>query len=226
MKFVKVSSPQPVIDHLTAQLVAALQNGQQVLWLVPGGSAIGVAVAVAKNLAGVNTNNLHISLTDERYGEVNHTDSNWKQLLDQGFAVPGANLHPVLTGHDRATTTQAYAATLAKLLEQCQVRIGFFGIGPDGHTAGILPGSSAVTATAFAADYDANFERITMTPPAIAKLTEAVVYATGEAKWPVFDSLPTTRAITDQPAQALKTIEKLTIFNDHIQSEETEGDNS
>lgn len=220
MKFIKVHDTKPVVDYLTQQISTALDDGKQVAWLVPGGSSIGIAVEVSKNLIGRNLDKLFVTLTDERYGEASHADSNWKQLADLGFSLPGANLHPVLSGQDREVTTQSFAGTLAKIFEQCPVRLGFFGIGPDGHTAGILPGSPAVTSSALAASYDAgNFERITMTPPAIAKLTEAVVYAVGEAKWPVFDHLPEAIALHDQPAQALKSVSQLTIFNDHKQSE-------
>ena len=56
---------------------------------------------------------------------------------------------------------------------------------------------------------------MTTTPAALARLDEAVVYALGESKWPVIDQLEDDLPLNDQPAQALKQIPKLTIFNDH-----------
>ena len=54
---------------------------------------------------------------------------------------------------------------------------------------------------------------------ALAKLGEAVVYATGESKWPQLDRLETELTIAEQPAQTLKTVSKLTIFTDRPVSE-------
>jgi 6-phosphogluconolactonase/glucosamine-6-phosphate isomerase/deaminase len=91
-----------------------------------------------------------------------------------------------------------------------------FGIGSDGHTAGILPRSSAVDEMRLAHGYDGGtFKRITMTRPAITQLDEAVIYTMGKDKWPVLDQLENDVAIDEQPAQILKQVPKVTIFNDH-----------
>ena len=221
MKFIKIADSHPVIDYLTKQITTALTAGKQVLWLVPGGSAISVAASVSKNLAGQDLQNLHVSLTDERYGPPGHADCNWLQLEQVGFSLPGANLYPVVIGEDRDVTTKKYAEHLEQLFNKADYALGFFGIGPDGHTAGILPGSPAVHAKELAKDYDANFQRITMTPPAIARLHEAVAFTNGEAKWPILDQLETARSLDNQPAQALKLVPTVTIFNDYQDGEIT-----
>jgi 6-phosphogluconolactonase/glucosamine-6-phosphate isomerase/deaminase len=111
---------------------------------------------------------------------------------------------------------QKFAATLGRTLKDNDFRIGLFGIGPDGHTAGILPQSPAVTEADMASGYDAGtFLRITMTPPAIAQLDEAVAYTASEAKWPVLDQLETDIPPAGQPAQFLKQVPAITIYNDH-----------
>jgi 6-phosphogluconolactonase/glucosamine-6-phosphate isomerase/deaminase len=202
---------------LASVLDEHLDKKERVLWLVPGGSSIVIAAAVCKALSDKPLENLYVTLTDERYGPVGHADSNWRQLAEAGFDLSFPHAAPVLTGTDRAATTAAYAKTLQQFFDETDYKLGFFGIGPDGHTAGMLPGSLAVSATELTASYDAgNFERITITTPAVARLDEAVVYATGEAKWPVLDQLQQERPLAEQPAQALKQVPKLTIFNDHI----------
>ncbi|MDB5163625.1 MAG: hypothetical protein JWS12_242 [Candidatus Saccharibacteria bacterium] len=216
MRFIKVTDSEPVAKAIAQKLLAALADDQHVLWLVPGGSAIAVAARVSQLLSGVNLQCLSMTLTDERYGPVGHADSNWQQLKAAGFALPGAHLVPVLIGKDLPSTTEAFAQQLAALLHNASYSLGLFGIGPDGHTAGILPGSLAVTSSALAASYDAgNFQRISMTPLAIAKLDAAVVYATGEAKQPVLDALEQSLSLDKQPAQSLKTISELNIYNDY-----------
>jgi 6-phosphogluconolactonase/glucosamine-6-phosphate isomerase/deaminase len=217
MRFVKITNAEEVARYLADAITRQLEAGERVLWLVPGGSSIDIAVAVSKLLSVTNLTNLTVSLTDERYGVVGHADSNWHQLQTAGFTLPHARLVPVLEGDTREHTTQTYASQLQAALQDCTYRLGFFGIGADGHTAGILPGTPAVDAEELAASYDAgSFERITMTEQAIRLLDEAVVYARGEAKWPIVDALAEKDLpYEEQPAQLLKLVPKLTVFNDH-----------
>jgi 6-phosphogluconolactonase/glucosamine-6-phosphate isomerase/deaminase len=198
-----------------------LDKGESVLWLIPGGSAIKVAAAVSRQLAGRDLPKLYVTLTDERYGPVGHPDSNWRQLSEAGFQLLGAQLYPVLSGTDRGATTAAFADYIGKQLTTTDFKIGLFGIGPDGHTAGVLPGSPAVSDGRLAADYDAgNYQRVTLTPPAISQLDEAVVYAMGADKQPTLEALQTSRPLAEQPAQVLRQLPKLTIFNDQINNQE------
>lgn len=212
--FKKVLSLEPVASYLSQRIGDKLSRGQRVLWLVPGGSAIAVAVAAASQLKSKDLHNLTVTLTDERYGPVGHKDSNWQQLADQGFRLAGANLIPVLNNESAEVTANRLAVALQAQLAQSDYAIGLFGIGADGHTAGILPGSPAVNAQVFAAGYQADpYYRITMTGPAIAKLDEAIVFAMDESKQPVIDQLGTDVPVEKQPAQFLKQTQKLIIYN-------------
>ncbi len=145
LRFIHISNPQPVIDYLSLTIRQKLDEGKKLLWLIPGGSSIPIVAAVSKQLQGDDLSNLTVTLTDERYGPVGHADSNWQQLRDAGLNLPGANLQPVLRGKDIDTTAADYSATIAKDLEDCDYKLGFIGIGADGHTAGILPASPAVS---------------------------------------------------------------------------------
>jgi 6-phosphogluconolactonase/glucosamine-6-phosphate isomerase/deaminase len=214
-KFVKVSSPKPAVDYLAETLTRHVAAGERVLWLVAGGSAIGVAADVARRLSGQPLESLTVSLTDERPGPVGHPDSNWRGLTEAGFALPGAHLMPVLTGADTAADTAAFGRFLAKQLEAADFRLGLFGIGPDGHTAG-LPAQNAAPSTDLAAYYEAGpFHRISSTPAAIGRLDEAVAYVMGENKHTQLDRLQSDLPSAEQSAQALKLVPKLTIFNDY-----------
>lgn len=203
---------EALLDHL--------KRGS-VLWLVPGGSAMKIALGAVTYLCeqNISLENLTITLTDERYGEVGHADSNWRQLEGAGFCAPGATLRPVLDGGSIEETARAWGAWLEEALAKANYRIGLFGIGPDGHTSGILPHSPAVTAPGLVAAYDGGaYQRITTTGEALARLDEAVVYAAGESKHPVLDQLETEVPVEDQPAQLLKRVLKVTIFNDYKDS--------
>jgi 6-phosphogluconolactonase len=215
LEFIPATSPEPVGKYVADLISAQLQDGRSVLWLLSGGSAIGAAVAAAGLLNGSDLSRLTVSLIDERYGEAGHSGSNWTQLISAGFDLPGATLHPVLTGADLAETAEAFEYFLSMQFSAANYIVGLLGIGPDGHTSGILPHSPAVAASGLVCAYDGGgYQRITTTPLALQKLGEAVVYAAGEAKWPVLDRLETDLSVAEQPAQALKTLSKTTIFTD------------
>lgn len=221
LRFIKITDTDQVAKYLCTRISEALVKGQKVLWLVPGGSSIKIAIRVSQWLKGNDLSNLTVALTDERYGEVGHVDSNWQQLSDGGFDLPGADMQPVLTGKDMESTVSQYGQLLKRLFDVTDFKIGFFGVGPDGHTAGILPGSSAIESQEMAAGYDAgNFKRVTMTTKAIQRLDEAVVYASGSEKLEALDNLERTLTLQEQPAQILKTVNMLRIYNDQKGSEE------
>lgn len=220
LSFKRVVDSGPAVDYIAGALRSHLEKGEKVLWLLPGGSAIAAAAEVGQRLSGLDLSNLAVSLTDERYGEVGHADSNWRQLQEAGLDLPGARLFPVLTGLDGQATVARWQAELEELLTSCDYKLGFFGIGPDGHTAGVLPGSPAMTTPGLVALYDGGaFQRITTTPAAISRLDEAVVLAMGEAKRKALEGLKTEKPINEQPAQVLKRLNSCIIFNDVIGEE-------
>lgn len=216
LTFKKIAASAPVIDFTVTKLRSALEADKKVLWLLSGGSAIPLIVAIANQLQNTNVSNLTVSLIDERYGPVGHADSNWQQLKEAGFALPNATLQPVLMGQDIKATADTFQKNLRENLQTCDYRLGFLGIGPDGHTSGILPHSSAVEAQTLVHAYEGGgYQRITTTAKCLAQLDEAVVYAVGESKWPGLDQLSTDVDPADQPAQFLKQIPQVTIFNDY-----------
>jgi 6-phosphogluconolactonase/glucosamine-6-phosphate isomerase/deaminase len=231
MRWEIIHDIQPVTQYVTEVISAHLENNERVLWLVPGGSALIIAAAVGENLTKHDVKNLTVMLTDERYGPVDHADSNWKQLMDLGFSLPGAKLIPVLTkenndappkgvvvvmdGPNIYETGRQFARQLEQQFGEADFKIGLFGMGADGHTAGILPHSPAVSSEQFVASYKApHFERITMTPQAIAQLDEAILYAVGTEKRDALYNLHQDISLEKQPAQVLKKVPKLTIFTD------------
>lgn len=221
IRYIKVSDSRPVVDHLADTIKKRLDSGQRVFWLIPGGSAIAIAVAVGKRLADVDARSLHVTLTDERYGPVGHRDSNWQQLIDAGFDIPSAQLAPVLTGDDIDETIRAFVVYLETQLASADYSIGLFGMGADGHTAGVLPGDSAAIGDDLVKHYSADdYQRVTMTLAAIARLDEAAVYAVGPEKIDALEKLQKEFTLEEQPAQILKRVAVSTIYND-LRGDET-----
>jgi 6-phosphogluconolactonase/glucosamine-6-phosphate isomerase/deaminase len=224
MRFVKVDSAQPVAQQLAHTLHTHLQKGERVLWLISGGSVIKVATAAAAHLRGENLERLTVSLTDERPGPEGHPSSNWLGLMEAGFALPSAHLQPVLTGDGTKSETGAFNRFLHEQLERNDFKLGLFGIGPDGHTAG-LPVTGAPPSDELADYYESDLflqvapaqrDRISMTPAAIEELDLAVAYVMGESKRPQLERLLEDLTYEQQSAQALKLARTLTVFNDQL----------
>ena len=204
-----------------AECIASVINeqirlGKNVLWFISGGSAVPLEVLIAQKIGEIPEGKLVITLTDERYGDIDHKESNCFKLKTDGFEIKGAKYIPFLCGKDILNTTSDIIQTLTTELEKAEYKIGLFGIGADGHTAGILPQSEAIKADYLVYTYDAPpFKRMTITPKTILSLNEAFIYAVGESKWPTIEKLKLDDiSINDQPAQILKSIPLLTIFTD------------
>ena len=203
-------------NFVVSSILNQLKLGKRVLFFMAGGSSISVAVKVAELLREHPHQNLTITLTDERYGPSDHFNSNYFQLLEKGFNLPEAKLIPVLIDDDRNITTKKFIKILEEELKLADYRIGLFGIGVDGHTAGILPNSLAIQCQDLVCSYDTSvFSRITITPKVIEKLDEAIVWAQGEEKWEVLKNLEKNIDINLEPAQILKKVPLLTIFSDY-----------
>jgi 6-phosphogluconolactonase/glucosamine-6-phosphate isomerase/deaminase len=212
--------PEDAAGFVALSIFNQLKLGKRVLFFVTGGSSIAVGSKIAE-LLGESPQpdlikNLTVMMTDERYGPPGHQDSNWQQLIEKGFNLPLALLVPILTGEDRSTATIKFNEVLNREFMRVEYKIGLFGVGADGHTAGIMPESGAVSCQDLAYSYDTpTFSRVTITPQAIEKLDEAVVFMQGEEKWGVVkDLLEKNIEIIKQPAQVLKKVPLLTIFTD------------
>lgn len=219
MEFIKTTGWQRGIKDLSVRIKAELKAGKKVLWLIGGGSNITASVEVMDTLPEDLTKLLVIFMTDERFGEVGHTHSNSKQLLDGGFQAKEAIFVPMLQpGFSMEETQERYAQALERAVDHADTVIAQSGIGTDGHIAGILPHSSAVKATGWVTGYEApHYTRMTMTFDALRHIDTAYYMAFGADK---ADALTRLRdeavPLDDQPAQILKELPEAYVYNDQI----------
>lgn len=215
-----VYTDQPIeqaADALSMAIKKHLSLGERVLWLLSGGSGIAIAVEASKKLKNIDLSNLFVSLTDERYGEIGHKDENWQQLIDAGFSLPSANLYRPLIGKKIKQTVVEFNNWLAIQLEKANYKIGIFGLGTDGHTAGIKPRSIATKSDDLIVSHVAeDFERITITFAAIRQLDTAIIQASGIEKQLAINNLMTrTVSYIDEPAQILKFVPNVTLYTNN-----------
>jgi 6-phosphogluconolactonase/glucosamine-6-phosphate isomerase/deaminase len=191
-----------------------LEQNQHVLWLLTGGSGIDVAIRASKKLRHLNLTNLAVSLTDERYGTIGHENENWQQLIDAGLDLPGAELYQPLIGKGLSETTSRFNDWIKKQFSLSDYKIAIFGIGVDGHIAGVKPGSDSSDSKEMAAfTTSEDFTRISITFSAIKQLDEAVVQVAGSEKQSTIHSLMSSNLLPiNQPAQILKLIPQVTLY--------------
>lgn len=217
MKLVRVTGMMDGVGPLSERLLTELSAGKRVLWLVPGGSNIPLSVAVMDRVPEDLSGGLTLMLTDERFGPVGHPDSNTVQLDLAGLNPKSAHVIPVLRENlSRDDTVRCYAEDFSAQASDADVIIGQFGMGADGHLAGMLPGSGAVTTDELTFGYKTEtFTRITLTPLAIRQLDAAYVFAFGPEKAEALSNLATKQLDLDtQPAQVVKELAEAYVYND------------
>jgi 6-phosphogluconolactonase/glucosamine-6-phosphate isomerase/deaminase len=219
MQFVRVNNLIEGAQTLSDRLIHELSEHKRVLWLVSGGSNIPVSVTVMNKIPNELTENLSIYLTDERFGPVGHPDSNLQQLIDAGFQPKDAQLEGVLMpGVAFEETVERYDQAIVRVFEQSDVIIGQFGIGADGHIAGILPGSDSVNSKELVDGYSTEtYTRITLTPEALLRVSIGYAYVSGDTKLTALTNLrDKDLPITEQPSQILKQIPEAYVYSDQL----------
>lgn len=218
MEIVKIE-PAEAGGILAQILKNTLERVDAVTWFLPGGSNIKTAVEAMDQIPDKLSEKLILSQTDERFGPLGHKDSNWQQLKDLGFNPKRAR--PLMFLQNQTDSledvTRRAGEIIGKLLSDTYT-IGQFGIGPDGHIAGIKPGSPASVATGLSSGYEwEDFTRITMTFSAIHQLGDVLAFAFGEAKAKTLTALrDESHQLINQPAAVLKSARTSTLYNDQI----------
>lgn len=220
MRFILERDIDKGLLDLGRRLIQELKDSKNVLWLVSGGSNVPSAVKVMASIPTEFQMQLTILLVDERYGEVGHNDSNYQQLLTAGFKVGDAIFLSVLeSGLSLEETADRYKAIAGQAFEEADTTIALLGMGADGHIAGILPNSQAsFEARKYVVGYETEgFKRLTLTFPALRRISAAYVYAYGESKEPALAQLKSEQlTLEEQPAQILKALPEAYVYNDQI----------
>jgi 6-phosphogluconolactonase len=182
--------------HFASALEAAVEARGRFVVALAGGET---PRKLYETLAGAEYRGLpwasaHVVFTDERDVPPDHPESNYRMaretLLDH-VPVPAAQVHrfPTETTPPKEAAA-AYERTLRALAGDGAawpaLDLALMGIGADGHTASLFPGSDALDeATKWVvAPHVAALQarRYTLTAPALAHAREMVFLAAGEAK--------------------------------------------
>lgn len=213
---------QSVAESIAAKISDRLKEGRNVVWFVSGGSNIPLAVAVRELLNIPPGVLLHVCLVDERYGKIGHHNSNWQALADAGFNFTGCKLHPILLDKlDADQTAHQYSESINMILDNSSYAIGVFGLGEDGHTAGLLPFNPLMNSTNIFGAYRAkDYSRISATPLLITLLDEVVLFVWDKGKQHALEEVLLEGSIDQVPGRILKDAKKFTVYTNIIEGEE------
>lgn len=128
---------------------------------------------------------LEIFWTDERCVPPNHPDSNYglaRRLFLSKVPIPETGIHRILGERGAAAAASEYDARLRQLGGGCDVVV--LGVGEDGHTASLFPGTAALEEKIAwaAANETPKGPRVTMTLPYLNLGENVLVLASGSAK--------------------------------------------
>lgn len=185
-----------------------------ILLLVSGGSSAQVAIDVLKKIPSNQINKINILLADERYVDYNSPSSNAKLLKILGINKYTNNFFELLESesHTRDYYNQKLSQMLKDYTQKADYIIAILGIGADGHTAGILPGSVAESSESpYSIDYSTDsFERITIAPNYFNNIDHAYVYAQGPNKESILNKFLNNS--NNLPMDLIKKAKKYSLF--------------
>ncbi len=196
-------------EVLASQLKLALAERERVLLALAGGTT----PAAAYRLLGQEQlawDRVDVLLGDERWVGPEDPASNARMLHETLLALGPAreaHFHPVPTERDTPlASAEAFEQTLRQLCGDPPVLdLILLGLGDDGHTASLFPGSAAagVTDRAVAVGEGKGLERITLTAPVLSAARQVIILVSGAAKQEAL------RRLLDPAESPLRTPAKL-----------------
>ncbi len=140
-------------------------------------------------------NKVHFFWGDERHVPPDHPDSNYRMVQERLLSqvpVPPENVHRIFTENsDPGKAADEYEQVLHDFFELREEKLPRFdlvllGMGPDGHTASLFPGSNTIHEQTHlvAAPWveKQNTYRVTLTPPVLNNALCAIFLVSGSEK--------------------------------------------
>ena len=156
---------------------------------------------------------VHLFWGDERCVPPNHPDSNFRMVQEAllaKIAIPPENIHRMMGEREPAEAAAAYEQELKTFFtagdgDWPRFDLIFLGLGEDGHTASLFPGTVALDATKhwITAVHVEKLQsyRLTLTLPVIRSAAQVVFLVSGASKTKIVREIfASNRALNDYPA--------------------------
>jgi 6-phosphogluconolactonase len=182
-------------ERIADALKKAISADSAVSLALAGGTTPRAAYEALAKIPGIDWSKVSVYFGDERAVPPTHPDSNFsmaKTALFDRVPLPTHNIHRITAENpDQDAAARAYEALLPT-----RISVLVLGIGEDGHTASLFPGSSALN------ERERRVlpvigpkpppQRLSITPPVIESARQCIVLANGAGK-----AEPVRRALQD-----------------------------
>jgi len=182
------SDPEEASVRAAAALAAAARTGGSIS--LAGSNTPRRSYELLAAEPGIDWSQVHIWFGDERCVPPDDPESNYRmtrETLFEPLGIPAANIFRIRGEDEPQAAAAAYAEVLVRELgSRPRFDLLYLGMGPDGHTASIFPGTLAKIddSKLVVANWVEKFNtwRITLTPHVINDATHVVITAGGAAK--------------------------------------------
>lgn len=167
--------------------------------------------------------NVHVFWGDERFVPHHDAESNYgaarRALLD-AIDIPEGNVHPWPILESPEASAEAYSDILQSLLGlEASFDLTLLGLGADGHTASLFPGTGALDAeglTLASRPAGSTSARLSLTAPVLNRSATVMFLVAGEDKRGALEGLlaPTEPEGVELPARAITARRELLVITD------------
>jgi 6-phosphogluconolactonase len=177
--------PQLAAEMIAAELMANVGARGAATLCLSGGTTPRHTYERLAALPGVRWNDVTIYFGDERCVPPSHSDSNYRMANEALFVPAGVDARNVRRPEAEAGDPDAAAREYEQLLPDV-IDVLVLGIGEDGHTASLFPGSAALRERTRRVVHVIGDKpppnRLTITPAVIERARFTIVLATGRGK--------------------------------------------
>ncbi len=180
------------VEHFIATCHRALKHHDNFYVALSGGStpkAIFTHLSNPAYAAQVDWKRVHLFWSDERSVPPDHPDSNYRMAMDAGLAKVSLlppHIHRMCAEDNIAQNALEYEQTIQKTLKGRPFDLVMLGMGDDGHTASLFPGTQAleIKSRLVTENYipEKKTWRMTLTFECINQAGHTAIYVLGVAK--------------------------------------------
>jgi 6-phosphogluconolactonase len=197
--------------YITTLLKQAIEERGQASLVVPGGSTP-ITLFNQLSTAPLPWSKVLVTLSDERWVDENHPDSNAKMVKEQLLINQASKAHFLPLNLSHTSADEAALASNKQLSSQPTFDITLLGMGSDGHFASLFPDSQALksgldptnpTSSIAVTPPHSDHSRISMTLTRLLDSRELILFFRGQTKHDVFIEAKQTEDIYLLPIAAI-----------------------
>ncbi len=176
--------------YITTLLKQAIEERGQASLVVPGGSTP-ITLFNQLSTAPLPWSKVLITLSDERWVDENHPDSNAKMVKEQLLINQASKAHFLPLNLSHTSADEAALAAGRQLSNQPTFDISLLGMGSDGHFASLFPDSQALksslnltnpTSSIAVTPPHSDHTRISLTLPRLLNSRQLILFFRGQKK--------------------------------------------